>query len=102
MPTAEPVRIIQVGAGAMGQAWLKLLGESEQTELVGLVDLNTQLREPGYEEDETIQTGTRAALEGVLVKLALLQKQIDKNRKMLMKTLQMPAAVEGAVKKRKK
>src|SRR5688572_19065145 len=41
MPAAEPVRIIQVGAGAMGQAWLKLLGESEQTELVGLVDLNT-------------------------------------------------------------
>jgi predicted dehydrogenase len=41
MPTAEPVRIIQVGAGAMGRAWLKLLGESEQTELVGLVDLNT-------------------------------------------------------------
>ena len=40
-PTAEPVRIIQVGAGPMGQAWLKLLGESDQTEPVGLVDLNT-------------------------------------------------------------
>ena len=41
MPSAaEPLRIIQVGAGAMGQAWLKLLGESDQTELVGLVDLN--------------------------------------------------------------
>ena len=26
----EPVRIIQVGAGAMGQAWLKLLGESDR------------------------------------------------------------------------
>ena len=40
-PAAEPVRIIQVGAGAMGQAWLKLLAETDQTELVGLVDLNT-------------------------------------------------------------
>ena len=40
-PAAEPVRIIQVGAGAMGQAWLQLFRETGQTELVGLVDLNT-------------------------------------------------------------
>jgi predicted dehydrogenase len=42
MPSAgEPVRIIQVGAGAMGRAWLKVIGESDQSELVGLVDLDT-------------------------------------------------------------
>lgn len=30
----------------------------------GLIDLHTQLREPGCEEDETIETGTAAALAG--------------------------------------
>ncbi len=40
-PTAEPVRIIQVGAGAMGRAWLQVIADSDQVELVGLVDLNT-------------------------------------------------------------
>jgi dihydroorotase len=30
----------------------------------GLIDLHVQLREPGWEEDETIETGTAAALAG--------------------------------------
>ena len=42
-PGAEPIRIIQVGAGLMGRSWLQVIGESEQTELVGLVDLNTDV-----------------------------------------------------------
>ena len=40
-PAAEPVRIIQVGAGAMGRAWLQVIADSDRAELVGLVDLNT-------------------------------------------------------------
>lgn len=40
-PAAEPIRIIQVGAGLMGRSWLQVIGASDQTELVGLVDLNT-------------------------------------------------------------
>ena len=40
LSSAEPVRIIQVGAGAMGRTWLQVLSESEQVELVGLVDLD--------------------------------------------------------------
>ncbi len=40
-PAAEPIRIIQVGAGLMGRTWLQIIGASDQTELVGLVDLNT-------------------------------------------------------------
>ncbi len=39
-PAAEPIRIIQVGAGAMGRAWLQVIADSDQAELVGLVDLN--------------------------------------------------------------
>jgi dihydroorotase len=38
----------------------------------GLVDLHTQLREPGYEEDETIETGTAAALAGGYTSIACL------------------------------
>src|SRR6195952_1735107 len=34
------------------------------TALPGLVDLHTHLREPGYEQSETILTGSRAAAAG--------------------------------------
>ncbi|MCL2305132.1 MAG: amidohydrolase family protein, partial [Planctomycetaceae bacterium] len=30
----------------------------------GLIDLHVHLREPGQEEDETIETGTQAAIRG--------------------------------------
>jgi dihydroorotase len=38
----------------------------------GLVDLNAQLREPGFEEDETIETGAAAALAGGFTSIACL------------------------------
>lgn len=38
----------------------------------GLIDLNTQLREPGFEEDETIRSGTAAALAGGYTTIACL------------------------------
>src|SRR6056297_1815262 len=36
----------------------------------GLIDTNVQLREPGWEEDETIQSGTAAALAGGFTSIA--------------------------------
>ena len=36
----------------------------------GLIDINTQLQEPGWEEDETIGTGTAAALAGGFTSIA--------------------------------
>jgi predicted dehydrogenase len=39
---SAPVRVVQVGAGGMGRAWLRLLGESADVELAGVVDLNPQ------------------------------------------------------------
>src|SRR4051794_30350337 len=39
---AEPVRGVQGGAGAMGRSWLSLLRDSDQVELVGLVDLDSE------------------------------------------------------------
>jgi dihydroorotase len=38
----------------------------------GLIDLHVQLREPGYEEDETIETGTAAALAGGFTSIVCL------------------------------
>lgn len=39
----RPLRIVQVGAGAMGRAWLHNLAESPDAQLVGLADLDTGL-----------------------------------------------------------
>ena len=36
----------------------------------GLIDMNVELREPGHEEDETIATGTAAALSGGFTSIA--------------------------------
>jgi dihydroorotase len=38
----------------------------------GLVDMHVHLREPGREEDETIETGTRAALAGGFTSVACI------------------------------
>ncbi len=38
----------------------------------GLIDLNTQLREPGHEEDETIAAGAAAAIAGGFTTIACL------------------------------
>ena len=41
MPSpTEPVRLVQVGAGAMGRAWLRVIGQSTDVRLVGLADLD--------------------------------------------------------------
>jgi predicted dehydrogenase len=36
----EPVRLIQVGAGGMGRAWLRTICQNPDVELVGLIDLD--------------------------------------------------------------
>ncbi|MFK4790521.1 Gfo/Idh/MocA family protein [Microbacterium sp. ZW T5_56] len=43
--SAQPLRVIQVGAGAMGRAWLRTIAENADVELVALVDLNTAAAE---------------------------------------------------------
>ena len=39
---AGPLRVVQIGAGEMGRAWLQALGRNDDVVLVGLVDLNRQ------------------------------------------------------------
>jgi predicted dehydrogenase len=40
MSQAEPVRLMQVGAGLMGRHWLDVIGQSTDVRLVGLADLD--------------------------------------------------------------
>ena len=41
MPSpAEPIRLVQVGAGMMGRAWLHVIGRSTDVRLVGVADLD--------------------------------------------------------------
>ncbi|NIQ34196.1 MAG: amidohydrolase family protein, partial [Nitrososphaeria archaeon] len=37
---------------------------SEKIVIPGLIDMHTHLREPGREDEETIESGTRAAAKG--------------------------------------
>lgn len=38
----QPLRVVLVGVGGMGQAWLRAITDCDEVELVGLVDLNTE------------------------------------------------------------
>jgi dihydroorotase len=56
-------RIAEVGAG-LSAAGATVIDAEGLLALPGLVDLHTHLREPGYEQSETVLTGTRAAAAG--------------------------------------
>jgi dihydroorotase len=64
---------------AIGQGAGQTLGKADETidaaGLVvapGLIDMHVHLREPGREEDETIETGTRAAVAGGFTSVACI------------------------------
>ncbi|HYP45004.1 MAG TPA: Gfo/Idh/MocA family oxidoreductase [Propionibacteriaceae bacterium] len=52
---SAPARIVQVGAGGMGRAWLRTLAASSDVELVGLVDLD-----PDVARSAAAEAGFRA------------------------------------------
>ena len=56
-------RIAEVGSG-LSAAGATVVDADGLIALPGLVDLHTHLREPGYEQSETVLTGTRAAAAG--------------------------------------
>ncbi|ROR83518.1 Predicted dehydrogenase [Plantibacter flavus] len=58
----RPVRLVLVGAGGMGRAWLRTILANPDTELVGVVDLDTALAESAVDE-----AGLRVGPEGVVV-----------------------------------
>lgn len=66
--------IVAVGHGG-GQSLGRADETIEASGLVvcpGLIDMHVHLREPGREEDETIETGTRAALAGGFTSVACI------------------------------
>lgn len=56
--TPGPLRLVQVGAGGMGKAWIEAITANPDVELVGLVDLNTDTAQEALAEK---------GLDGVLV-----------------------------------
>jgi dihydroorotase len=57
-------RITDAGEGLSAPPGAEVLDASGLVALPGLVDLHTHLREPGREDAETVETGTRAAALG--------------------------------------
>ena len=56
-------RIAELGTGLSDQS-ARVIDADGLTALPGLVDLHTHLREPGFEQSETVLTGSRAAAIG--------------------------------------
>jgi dihydroorotase len=56
--------IIEAVGGGLSDAGARVLDADGLIALPGLVDLHTHLREPGREDAETVETGTRAAALG--------------------------------------
>ncbi|WP_350280980.1 Gfo/Idh/MocA family oxidoreductase [Kribbella sp. HUAS MG21] len=46
----EPLRLLQVGAGGMGRAWLRTIAANPDVELVGLVDLDVDVARAAADE----------------------------------------------------
>jgi dihydroorotase len=57
-------RITSTEAGAAAPSGTVVVDAAGLVALPGLVDLHTHLREPGFEQSETVLTGTRAAAAG--------------------------------------
>lgn len=57
-------RIAEIGAGIEAPEGAEVIEAEGCVLLPGLVDMHTHLREPGGDEAETIETGTRAAARG--------------------------------------
>ena len=66
----EGGRIAALDAGDVGDA--QTLDASGKIVAPGLIDMHVQLREPGCEEDETILSGTAAALAGGYTSIACI------------------------------
>jgi predicted dehydrogenase len=67
MPSAsEPLRIIQVGAGQMGRAWLRVLSDSPDVVLVGLVDLDPTIAAKAAADTGHLDVTVGATLEELI------------------------------------
>ena len=60
----EDHKVTQIGKGLDASNVNQVVDAEDMIVTPGLVDMHVQLREPGFEEDETIESGTAAALAG--------------------------------------
>ncbi len=68
----ENGRIAGIDAPVDGRDDLQVIDASGKIVAPGLIDMHVHLREPGREEDETIKTGTAAALAGGFTSIACI------------------------------
>jgi len=73
---AAPVRLVLVGAGGMGKAWLRTILANPETELVGIVDLDTALAEAAA-VDAGLQLGSDGVVIGTSVSEVALATRVD-------------------------
>ena len=66
----EGTRVAAIDVAEHGSA--EVIDATGKIVTPGLVDMHTELREPGREEDETIETGTAAALAGGFTSVACI------------------------------
>jgi dihydroorotase len=66
----EGTRVAAIDVAEHGSA--QVIDASGKIVTPGLVDMHTELREPGREEDETIESGTAAALAGGFTSVACI------------------------------
>jgi predicted dehydrogenase len=62
----EPIRLIQIGAGAMGRVWINAIEQSTDVQLVGLVDLNLATAQRAAEKSGFPAVATATTLDHVL------------------------------------
>ncbi len=62
----EPVRLVQVGAGSMGRAWLEVVSASHDVELVGLADLDVDAARRAADDTRVTGIAIGRSLEAVL------------------------------------
>lgn len=68
----EEDKILRVGPGLSAPAGAMVLEAKGMIVAPGLVDMHVHLREPGQENAETIETGTRAAVAGGVTSVAAM------------------------------
>src|SRR5262249_43453916 len=61
--------IIKIGANISAENSTKVIDAKGKLVLPGFIDLHVHLREPGREDKETIETGSRAAAKGGITTL---------------------------------
>ena len=68
MPMSEPLRLIQVGAGGMGRAWLRTIDQNPDVVLVGLVDLDIQVARAAADEHGYADVPVAASVDELAVR----------------------------------